>query len=147
MPEARDETGCQRRGALRVLVVDDNRDAADSMASLLRAMGHDVRVAYGGVDGLALARGYAPQLALLDIGMPVMDGHALARAIRALDTGAAMMLVALTGWGQHDDRERSRAAGFDEHVAKPIDVATLEGLLARCQPAGGVGEAAGRGAL
>ena len=114
-------------------MVDDNRDAADSMASLLRAMGHDVRVAYGGVDGLAQAGTFVPQIALLDIGMPDMDGHALARAIRALDVGPTMLLVALTGWGQHDDRERSRAAGFDEHVAKPIDVATLERLLARRQ--------------
>ena len=133
MPAARDETCGHRPGALRVLVVDDNRDAADSMASLLRAMGHDVRVAYGGVDGLAQAGTFVPQIALLDIGMPDMDGHALARAIRALDVGPTMLLVALTGWGQHDDRERSRAAGFDEHVAKPIDVATLERLLARRQ--------------
>ena len=133
MPAARDETCGHRSGALRVLVVDDNRDAADSMASLLRAMGHDVRVAYGGVDGLAQAGTFVPQIALLDIGMPDMDGHALARAIRALDVGPTMLLVALTGWGQHDDRERSRAAGFDEHVAKPIDVATLERLLARRQ--------------
>ncbi len=120
-----------RTSAVRVLVVDDNRDAADSMASLLRAMGHESRAAYSGAEGLALAREFRPQLALLDIGMPEMDGHQLARAIRAQDWGARMTLAALTGWGQLEDRERSHAAGFDAHVAKPMDGATIQRLLAK----------------
>lgn len=121
---------------LRVLVVDDNRDAADSLAELLQALGQDVRVAYGGAEGFALAEDFRPQLALLDLGMPGMDGHELARAIRQRTWGRALLLCALSGWSQPEDRAKSRAAGFDEHVAKPIDAATLERLLARLQPMG-----------
>lgn len=115
--------------ARRVLVVDDNHDAADSLADLLRILGHEVRVGYDGPTGLMLAEEFRPHLGLLDIGMPEMDGRALARAIREHDWGRAIRLAAVSGWGQHDDREQSRAAGFDDHVAKPIDVATLQRLL------------------
>ena len=114
----------------RVLVVDDNEDAATMLAALLEGLGATVAVASSGPSALDQAEAFAPDAVVLDIGMPDMDGHELARRLRALPIGADMLLVALTGWGQHDDRERSRAAGFDEHVAKPIDASMLDRLLA-----------------
>jgi signal transduction histidine kinase/CheY-like chemotaxis protein len=119
----------------RVLVVDDNRDAADSLANLLRILGHEVRVGYDGPTGLALAEEFRPQLCLLDIGMPEMDGRALARAIRERSWGRDVRLAAVSGWGQREDREQSHNAGFDDHVAKPIDLATLERILRAAMPA------------
>jgi signal transduction histidine kinase len=115
---------------LRVLVADDNRDNSDSSAVLLRMQGHEVRTAYSGREALTAAAEFAPQVALLDIGMPEMNGYEVARHLRATQWGAHMLLVAVTGWGQDDDRRRAEAAGFDHHLAKPIDLATLELLLA-----------------
>lgn len=114
---------------LRVLVVDDNQDAADSLALLLGSSGHVARVAYSAREALALARQFSPQIAFLDIGMPEMSGHDLARALRADPAFAGLRLVALTGWGEESDRARSKEAGFDLHVTKPIDTATLEHVL------------------
>ena len=118
------------RQPLRVLVADDNRDNADSSAMLLRMAGHEVRTAYSGREALTTAAEFAPQVALLDIGMPEMNGYEVARHLRGTQWGARMLLVAVTGWGQDDDRRRAEAAGFDHHLAKPIDLATLEPLLA-----------------
>jgi PAS domain S-box-containing protein len=114
---------------VRVLVVDDNRDAADSLAVLLRVRGHEVHVAYDGAAALRLAAGHRPQLVFLDIGMADMDGHETARRMRALPGMAKARLVALTGWGQPQDRQRSMEAGFDDHVVKPIDATAIHGLL------------------
>jgi len=115
--------------SLRILVVDDNQDAADSLALVLAADGHLTKVAYSAAQALTIVRGFTPQIAFLDIGMPEVSGHDLAKALRADASFSGMKLVALTGWGEDADRLRSREAGFDMHVTKPIDTATLEGLL------------------
>lgn len=115
----------------RVLVVDDNRDAADSLAALLRMLGHDVEVAYGGLQAIDLARSAPPEVVFLDIGMPGLDGHETARRLRALPGMETARIHALTGWGQDQDRRRSAEAGFDRHLVKPPDPATLQQLLAR----------------
>jgi PAS domain S-box-containing protein len=117
----------------RVLVVDDNVDAADSLAALLRLQGHEVRTAYGGAEGLAAAEGFHPHLVLLDLGMPHVDGYEVARRLRAMPGGAAYTLVAVSGWGQAADRRRSADAGFDHHLTKPLAEAQLAPALAEAQ--------------
>ncbi len=119
--------------ARRVLVVDDNRDAADSMVALLELGGHQVAVAYDGLSAVEAACSGEHDLVLLDIGLPKLDGYEVARRIRERCAGAAhrTKVVALTGWGQSEDRRRSRASGFDDHLVKPVDPHTLSGLLAR----------------
>src|SRR6185503_14198500 len=113
-----------------VLVVDDNRDAADSLAMLLQVLGADVHTAHDGAAALDAFVAYRPTLAFLDIGMPGMDGYELARRARQLPGGDETILIALSGWGQDADRRRSREAGIDHHLVKPVDVAVLRGLLA-----------------
>jgi PAS domain S-box-containing protein len=115
---------------IRVLVVDDNQDAADSLALLLRLGNHEVRVAYDGPSALNLAREFRPALAFLDIGMPGMDGYDLARLLRQQLGQEGPLLVALTGWGQEEDRKRSVAAGFDHHLVKPVEPEALREVLA-----------------
>ena len=110
-------------GVCRVLIVDDNRDAAELLEEGLRGAGHVTRVAFDGPTALRLAAELLPDVALLDIGLPVMDGFELARRLRELPGLAALRLVALTGYGQPSDRERSRVAGFDEHLTKPVELA------------------------
>ena len=117
-------------GALRVLVVDDNGDAADSLAALLAMLGHHPQVALDGASGLALAKNAPPDLVILDIGMPGMNGHEVARAVRATPGLAGVGLVALTGWGAPDDVEQATAAGFDRHLTKPVSLDALEAALA-----------------
>ena len=114
----------------RVLVVDDNPDAADSLALLLRLAGQDARPAYDGPSALKLAAELRPDVVFLDIGMPGMDGYEAARRFRQMPGFADVLLVALTGWGQEEDRRRSAEAGFDRHLVKPVEPADLEGLLA-----------------
>ena len=116
--------------ALRVLVVDDNVDAANMLSTLLEVMGHDVMVEYSARQGLARARASAPDVCLLDIGLPDMDGNALARQLHTLPETKNAMLVAVTGYGQQHDREGTSAAGFDHHLVKPIDMAQLTAILA-----------------
>ncbi|HET6630359.1 MAG TPA: ATP-binding protein [Woeseiaceae bacterium] len=113
----------------RVLVVDDNRDSADSLAMLLAHGGHDARTAYDGVEAVEVAAEFEPEVILLDIGMPKLNGYDVARRIREQTWGKGIFLVALTGWGQTDDRSRSRAAGFDEHLVKPVEHKVLAKLL------------------
>jgi PAS domain S-box-containing protein len=121
----------------RVLVVDDNPDAADSFALLLRLAGQDVRTAYDGPSALARAEEFRPELVFLDIGMPGMDGYELARRLRAHPDLEGVGLVALTGWGQEEDRRRSQEAGFDRHLVKPVEPKMLGELLAGLKlPAG-----------
>jgi signal transduction histidine kinase len=118
----------------RILVVDDNRDAADSLAELLRGLGHEVAVAYdagGAVDGTSSFR---PDTVLLDIGMPLVDGYVAARRIRELPHGAHILLVAMTGWGQPQDKRRTFEAGFDVHLVKPVSFEALLGVFAACPP-------------
>jgi len=109
----------------RVLVVDDNTDAAEMLTDVLRAAGHVVAVANDGPAALALAAGFDPDVALLDIGLPVMDGHELAKQLRAAPGTARCRLIALTGYGQESDRSRSNAAGFEAHIVKPVVIADL----------------------
>jgi CheY-like chemotaxis protein len=122
----------------RVLVVDDHQDAADSLALLLRALGCEVEVARDGMEAVEVAGRYRPDLLLLDIGMPRLDGYAACRRIRGHPWGKAMVIVALTGWGQEDDRRRTREAGFDAHLVKPVEPSVLLGLLAEQKAAGSV---------
>jgi signal transduction histidine kinase/CheY-like chemotaxis protein len=119
----------------RVLVVDDNRDAAESLAMLLRMLGADVRVANGGREAIADAAEFDPEVVLLDIGMPGIDGYEVARRMRADPLFEGVTLIALTGWGQDEVRRRSRSAGFDHHLVKPPDMKTLKSLLASLRPA------------
>ena len=113
----------------RVLVVDDNRDFATSLASVLQAQGHVVRVEYDGQAGLAAAASFSPEIAFLDIGMPKLTGYELARRLRTLPATMASILVAVTGWGQASDLQRAKDAGFDEHMVKPVDMNRLQTLL------------------
>jgi len=114
---------------LKVLVADDNRDAADSLAMLLELNGHEVSVVNSGAEAYAAAAATRPHAAILDIGMPDLSGYEVARRIRAEEWGASMLLVAVTGWGQEDDKARAIAAGFDRHLTKPVDPDHLEKLL------------------
>ena len=114
----------------RILVADDNRDAADSLAVMLRIAGHDVRTAYDGQQALDVAETFKPSLALLDLGMPRVNGHDTARRLRETEHGRNIVIIALTGWGQPEDRNRSLAAGFDHHLVKPVAPSMLERLLA-----------------
>jgi len=114
----------------RVLVADDNHDCADSLAMLLQLAGYETRTAYDGAEAIAMAESYRPDILLLDIGMPNLNGHEAARHIRDQPWGKDLLLVALTGWGQEEDRRRTEAAGFDAHFVKPVDSAALEQVLA-----------------
>jgi CheY-like chemotaxis protein len=115
--------------AQRVLVVDDNRDAADSLGMVLRMLGAHVDVVSDGPSALEAFDAKAPEVVLLDIGMPGMDGYEVARGIRARDPARRTAIVALTGWGQDTDRRRARDAGFDHHLVKPADMGVLQRLL------------------
>ena len=112
----------------RVLVVDDNEDAADSLATLLGVMHYDVRVAYDGPEAIEAADEFAPAVALLDIGLPKLSGYDIARHIRST-RGEDVLLVAITGWGQDEDRRKAREAGFDHHFTKPADFEALLELI------------------
>ncbi len=116
--------------SLRVLVADDNADAATSMALLLKAMGQEVVSVGNGLEAIELADTYRPDVILMDIGMPGLNGYEACRRIRAQPSGKAIVMVALTGWGQDEDRRKSREAGFDEHLVKPADPAALRKLFA-----------------
>jgi len=118
---------------LTILVVDDNQDAAESMRLLLRQVGAEVRVAHDGPQALATFDACRPRMVLLDIGMPGMDGYEVARRMRASPSAPRASLVALTGWGQDEDRKRVREAGFDHHLVKPADLGTLQSLITAIQ--------------
>jgi len=113
----------------RMLVVDDNRDAASSLAMLLELDGHSVLTAHDGPSALAAAEAHKPDVALLDIGLPLMEGDEVCRRIRQQPWGPGMILIALTGWGQAEDRSRTREAGFDGHLVKPVNYGDLVTLL------------------
>jgi PAS domain S-box-containing protein len=113
----------------RILVVDDNRDAADSMASMLELMGQEVQTVYSGAEAIAAAASFQPAVILMDIGMPGLNGYEATQQIRAQASGQSVKVIAVTGWGQEQDRTRSRDAGCDGHLVKPVDVAELESLL------------------
>ena len=121
-------------GSRRVLVADDNVDSANSLGMMLQATGHEVRTAHDGAEAVRFAEEFRPDVAILDIGMPKMNGYDAAQRIRAEDWGKAIVLIALSGWGQEDDKRRSREAGFDTHLTKPVDFKTLRNLLIERQP-------------
>jgi two-component system, sensor histidine kinase len=118
----------------RVLVVEDNEDAREMLRTTLELAGHDVRVASDGPGGVAAALAFLPEVALIDIGLPGLDGYEVARRIRTTAPGRTVTLVALTGYGQPEDRRRAQDAGFDAHLVKPVDV---EGLVAALAPVPG----------
>jgi len=132
-PESLDadaETECPSADVgIKILVVDDNRDAADTCAMLLEASGHHVQTAYTGRQALELARTFHPHTLLLDIGLPDIDGYKLARQIRGTPWGRSALLIAVTGWGQEEDRLRAVEAGFDQHLVKPISAEMVESVL------------------
>jgi CheY-like chemotaxis protein len=113
----------------RILVVDDSVDSAETLGELLKIWGHDVRLAHDGPGAVAAARDYRPEVVLLDIGLPGIDGFAVATQLRKEGIGGRM-LVALTGYGEQQDRDRAQQVGFDHHLVKPIDPDTLQKLLA-----------------
>jgi CheY-like chemotaxis protein len=115
---------------LRLLVVDDNRDSVESLSTLLRLMGNDVEQAYDGVEAVDVVHSFRPHVVLLDVGLPRRDGYEAARLIRREPWGRDVVLIALTGWGQEQDRKRSREAGFDHHLVKPVDPKALMKLVA-----------------
>jgi CheY-like chemotaxis protein len=119
-----------RRDPCRVLVVDDHVDNAESLSMLVQVMGHEVATAFDGPEAVEVAEQFRPDLVLLDIGLPTLDGFEVAERLRAGEHGDKMFLVAITGWTRDEERERARAAGFDEHMTKPIDPARLEALIA-----------------
>jgi PAS domain S-box-containing protein len=114
----------------RLLVIDDNQDAANSLAMLLRMQGYEVRVAHSGAEALALTRSYTPQVVFLDIGMPGMDGYEVARKLRLQPGLHSVVLAAVTGWGQEEDRRRTTEAGFDHHLVKPPEPKAVQHVLA-----------------
>lgn len=114
----------------RVLIVDDNVDAANTLAALLNLQGHVTHAVYNGHEALESIESFRPHVVLIDIGLPKMNGYELAKRMRETVDWAALRLVAITGYGQVEDRERARTAGFDDHLVKPVDVPALERALA-----------------
>lgn len=114
----------------RILIVDDNRDAAESLGMMLRLMGNEVRTAHDGLAAVEVADAYRPEMILLDIGLPKLNGYDACRRIREQPWSNGTVIVALTGWGQEEDRRRSQEAGFDHHLVKPVEVDNLTKLLA-----------------
>ncbi len=128
-PAGRDEPA-DPKSSLRILIVDDNTDGADSLAMMLKVMGNDTRTAYDGQEGVERADEFRPDVVLLDIGLPKLNGYEACRHIRGQPWGTGVVLIAMTGWGQDEDRRRSHEAGFDHHLVKPVDPAALMKLLA-----------------
>jgi CheY-like chemotaxis protein/two-component sensor histidine kinase len=128
-PAHADDGAAPPSGRRRVLIVDDNRDAADSLALMLSLSGHETHAIYDGAAALELAARFMPDVVLLDIGMPELNGYEVAERLRRLPWGHRVVLIALTGWGQDEDRRRALAAGFDHHLTKPVDPQRLATLL------------------
>jgi DNA-binding response OmpR family regulator len=114
----------------RILVVDDNHDSALSLAMMLSIMGHETRTAHDGETAVSTAESFLPDVVLLDIGLPLLNGYEVAQRIREQSWGASMFLIAVTGWGQEEDRQRSSEVGLNVHMVKPVEPAALEKLLA-----------------
>jgi len=114
----------------RILVVDDNHDSAMSLAMMLSIMGHETRTAHDGESAVASAESFLPEVVLLDIGLPKLNGYEVAQRIRENTWGQSMFLIAVTGWGQEEDRQRSTEVGLNVHMVKPVEPAVLERILA-----------------
>jgi CheY-like chemotaxis protein len=130
-PAERQPSAAAGEGGRRVLVVDDNADAREALRFLLEDEGHEVRTAGDGPDALREAESFCPDVVLLDIGLPGMDGYEVARRLRTLPAARNALIVAVSGYGQAEDRERSRAAGFDDHLLKPVSPNRLLDLVKR----------------
>jgi CheY-like chemotaxis protein len=126
-PRALDESPAQ---PCKVLVIDDNRDQAESLGKLLSLMGHDVRLGFDGEEALRLALDFRPDVALLDLGLPKLNGCEVAKRMRSDPRVKDTLLLAQTGWGQDDDLRRTKEAGFDHHLLKPVDLGRLKAILA-----------------
>lgn len=113
----------------RILLVDDNKDAVEALGMLLEMMGHETHAAYDGAEAIAAARSFRPDVALLDIGLPGMNGYEACRQIRTEPWGKRMVLVAVTGWGQETDKNDATRAGFNAHMTKPLELPRLQKLL------------------
>jgi CheY-like chemotaxis protein len=120
--------------ARRVLVVDDNKDSADSLAILLKMTGHETQIARDGQEAIETSATFRPEVVVLDIGLPKVNGYDACRKIREQGAGGEIVMIALTGWGQDEDRRKSKEAGFDGHLVKPVDHATLKTLLDELLP-------------
>jgi signal transduction histidine kinase/ActR/RegA family two-component response regulator len=129
-PTASEQTGAARR----ILVVDDNRDSAESLALLLRLSGHETHMAHDGLEAVETAATFKPDVVLLDIGLPKLNGYDVCRRIRQQPGGNGIVLIALTGWGQDEDRRKSQEAGFNGHLVKPVDHSSLTKLLTEFAP-------------
>lgn len=122
------EEDSSKNTRLRVLIVDDNRDSADTLTLMLRMRGNETQTAYDGEEAVRLAAEFSPDVILLDIGLPKLNGYDACRRIRQM-TQKEVVIIAQTGWGQSEDRHRTKDAGFDHHIVKPIDIAQLFRLL------------------
>jgi CheY-like chemotaxis protein len=129
VPQDSDGAPQSFRAPYRILVVDDNKDAAESLRLLLQILGGDVRTAYDGVEALQLAEQFLPHAIVLDIGLPKLDGYSAARHIRAQAWGKEMVLVAVSGWCRDEDRLKSLDAGFNGHLAKPVDAEQIRNMI------------------
>ena len=123
------EAPASSEAKLRIMIVDDNKDAADTCEMLLQLLGHEVRTAHAGRSVRALAETFRPHVLLLDIGLPDISGYEVAKQIRSTTWGQNAVLIAVTGWGQEEDKRMAFAAGFDHHLVKPVDPGTLEAVL------------------
>jgi PAS domain S-box-containing protein len=132
-PPSSDGARVQALSKCRILVVDDNKDSADSLGMLLRLKGNEIRTAHDGLEAVEVAEMFHPEFVLLDIGLPKLNGYDVARRIRQQPWGRDIILIALTGWGKAEDRRLSQEAGFNFHIVKPVDLAALEDLLAGSQ--------------
>jgi CheY-like chemotaxis protein len=130
MPSCPTVTESETAKKCRILIVDDNKDLATSLARLLGLLGHEVKVVFDGREGIEAARTYRPRVLLLDIGLPHMDGYQVARTLRQ-EGFHDVLIIALSGYGEEEDRRRSREAGMNHHVTKPVDVKTIADLIAQ----------------
>ena len=119
----------EQKSPRRIVVADDNEDSAESFAILLSFSGHEVRIAHDGAAALDAVRAFRPDVAFLDIGMPGLTGYEVAQAVRAEPWGREIKLIAVTGWGQNEDKRRALEAGFDHHITKPLNPSNLGSLL------------------
>jgi len=134
-PESQAQDEQLRKGARRkILVADDNRDGSYTLAMMLELMGNEVRTANDGLDAVQLAESFLPDVILMDVGMPRLNGLDATRQIRAQPWGKRVTIIALTGWGQHEDSERSYQAGCNRHLVKPVNPPDLEQTLDECAP-------------
>jgi CheY-like chemotaxis protein len=131
--ESASPTEADHSSTRRILVADDNAAAADTLAELLSLFGNEVQVVHDGQAALKTFSAWRPDVILLDIGMPGMDGYEVARRVREQTASGKVMLIALTGWGQEKDRKLAREAGFDHHRLKPVDLQALQALMAAPQ--------------